>query len=98
MLLKQEIDTRMTKRKFATGLVVRVNAGEVMAGDFGAKGDKRYDVIGNGREPHGGDSVQRGDIADGRGVREARRQDAEALSREGRPVHRRVSRRPSSPR
>ncbi len=47
LLLKQEIDARMAKRKFATGLVARVNAGEVMAGDFGAKADKRYDVIGN---------------------------------------------------
>jgi class 3 adenylate cyclase len=47
LLLKQEIDARMAKRRFATAFVVRVNAGEVMAGDFGPKGDKRFDVIGN---------------------------------------------------
>jgi class 3 adenylate cyclase len=47
MLLKQEIDTRMAKRKFSTMLVIRVNAGDVMAGDYGPKTDRRFDVIGN---------------------------------------------------
>jgi adenylate cyclase len=46
MLLKQEVDTRMAKRKFPTAMVARVHVGEVIAGDFGAKGDKRFDVIG----------------------------------------------------
>jgi class 3 adenylate cyclase len=47
VLLKQDIDARMAKRKFSTAFVARVHAGDVMAGDFGAKGDKRYDVIGS---------------------------------------------------
>lgn len=46
VLLKQEVDTRMGKRKFPTAMVARVHVGEVIAGDFGAKGDKRFDVIG----------------------------------------------------
>jgi class 3 adenylate cyclase len=46
VLLKQEVDTRMSKRKFPTSMVARVHVGEVIAGDFGAKGDKRFDVIG----------------------------------------------------
>jgi class 3 adenylate cyclase len=47
ILLKQEIDARMAKRKVATALVIRVNAGDVMAGDYGPKSDRRFDVIGN---------------------------------------------------
>jgi adenylate cyclase len=48
LMLKSDVDARLAKRKFATPLVARVHVGEVMAGPFGAKGerDKRYDVIG----------------------------------------------------
>jgi adenylate cyclase len=46
LMLKADVDVRLAKRKFVTPLVARVHAGEVMAGPFGAKGDKRYDVIG----------------------------------------------------
>jgi len=46
MMLKSDVDARLGKRKFATPLVARVHAGEVMAGLLGPKGEKRYDVIG----------------------------------------------------
>jgi adenylate cyclase len=46
LMLKSDVDVRLAKRKFLTPLVARVHAGEVMAGPFGPKGDKRYDVIG----------------------------------------------------
>jgi class 3 adenylate cyclase len=44
--LKAEVDTKLAERSFVTPLVARVHVGEVMAGSFGPKGDKRYDVIG----------------------------------------------------
>jgi class 3 adenylate cyclase len=47
LMLKSDVDARMTKKKFPTALVVRVNVGDVMAGGLGPKGDKRYDVIGH---------------------------------------------------
>jgi class 3 adenylate cyclase len=45
-MLKSDVDARLAKQKFSSVLVARVHAGEVMAGAFGPKGDKRYDVIG----------------------------------------------------
>jgi class 3 adenylate cyclase len=48
LMLKSDVDARLAKRKFAAPLVARVNVAEVMAGQFGPKGDKRYDVIGQG--------------------------------------------------
>jgi adenylate cyclase len=47
LLLKQEIDARLAKRMFASTLVIRVNAGDVMAGEYGPKADRRFDVIGS---------------------------------------------------
>jgi class 3 adenylate cyclase len=44
--LKADVDTKLAERRFVTPLVARVHVGEVMAGAFGPKGDKRYDVIG----------------------------------------------------
>jgi class 3 adenylate cyclase len=46
LMLKSDVDARLAKQKFSSVLVARVHAGEVMAGAFGPKGDKRYDVIG----------------------------------------------------
>ena len=46
LMLKSELDARLTKRQFATTVVARVHAGEVMAGALGPKGDRRFDVIG----------------------------------------------------
>jgi class 3 adenylate cyclase len=46
LMLKADVDARLAKRKFSTPLVARVHAGEVMAGSFGPRGEKRYDVIG----------------------------------------------------
>ncbi|MGO8998415.1 MAG: adenylate/guanylate cyclase domain-containing protein [Polyangiaceae bacterium] len=46
VMLKSDVDARFAKKKFVTPLVARVHVGEVMAGAFGPKGDKRYDVIG----------------------------------------------------
>ncbi len=37
LLLKEAIDARMAQRKFATAFVVRLHAGDVMAGEFGPK-------------------------------------------------------------
>jgi class 3 adenylate cyclase len=47
LMLKSDVDARLTKRKFLTSLVVRAHAGEAMAGAIGPKTDKRYDVIGH---------------------------------------------------
>ncbi len=46
LMLKSDVDARLAKRNFVTPLVARVHVGEVLAGAFGPKGDKRYDVIG----------------------------------------------------
>jgi class 3 adenylate cyclase len=46
LMLKSDVDARLAKQKFSSVLVARVHSGEVMAGAFGPKGDKRYDVIG----------------------------------------------------
>jgi adenylate cyclase len=48
LMLKSDVDARLAKRKFSTPLVARVHSGEVLAGSLGPKGDKRYDVIGQG--------------------------------------------------
>jgi class 3 adenylate cyclase len=44
--LKRIVDEKLAARHFNAVLVARVHAGEVMAGPFGPKGEKRYDVIG----------------------------------------------------
>jgi adenylate cyclase len=44
--LKAAVDALLAQQNFVTPLVARVHVGEVMAGAFGPKGDKRYDVIG----------------------------------------------------
>ena len=46
LMLKSDVDARLAKRRFLGSLVARVNVGEVMAGSFGPKSDKRFDVIG----------------------------------------------------
>jgi class 3 adenylate cyclase len=46
LMLKSEIDARHVKRKFASPFVARMHVGEVMSGQLGPKGDKRYDVVG----------------------------------------------------
>jgi adenylate cyclase len=44
--LKAQLDEKLAARHFVTPLVAKVHVGDVMAGAFGPKGDKRYDVIG----------------------------------------------------
>jgi adenylate cyclase len=46
LMLKSDVDARLAKKKFVAPLVARVNVAEAMAGQFGPKGDKHYDVIG----------------------------------------------------
>jgi class 3 adenylate cyclase len=44
--LKKDVDVSLSARHFLTAFVGRLHVGEVMSGSFGAKSDKRYDVIG----------------------------------------------------
>ena len=47
LMLKADVDARLAKRDFATPLVVRLHAGEAMAGAIGPQGERRFDVIGH---------------------------------------------------
>lgn len=44
--LKDAVDALMAERGWSCRLIARVHFGTVVAGPFGAAGDKRYDVIG----------------------------------------------------
>jgi adenylate cyclase len=47
LALKKSVDEKLSEeRRFVTPLVARVHVGEAMAGPFGPKGERRYDVIG----------------------------------------------------
>jgi class 3 adenylate cyclase len=45
--MKQEIDLWLQTERWDSRLVVKAHAGTVVASDFGGKGDKRFDVIGD---------------------------------------------------
>jgi adenylate cyclase len=46
LALKESVDHLMAQRGWECRLIAKVHFGAVVAGPFGAKGDKRYDVIG----------------------------------------------------
>ncbi len=47
LALKEDVDAWMATERWTSRLVVKVHCDTVIAGDFGAKDDKRFDVIGN---------------------------------------------------
>ncbi|MBI3724486.1 adenylate/guanylate cyclase domain-containing protein [bacterium] len=44
--LKEEIDAHMEKLRWQSRLIVKAHVGEVVAGPYGAKGEKRFDLLG----------------------------------------------------
>jgi adenylate cyclase len=45
--LRQEVDQWLASRSWASRLIVKMHAGPVVAGDFGVRDSKRFDVLGN---------------------------------------------------
>jgi adenylate cyclase len=45
--LRQEVDEWLAERGSSSRLAIKAHAGSVIAGAFGARGDKRFDVLGD---------------------------------------------------